>query len=203
MTGEQHYANKSAIVLDDNPQMRGILRSILAQMGFPSIAEFSEPVSTHRYLQSHHVDVAVLDLVLNSTMDGLDLALSIRHDPMIVNPTMPIILVTGYADAAVIDQVINYGVDEVVTKPLRARDLMARVEKTILRPRPYIRTPSGYFGPDRRRRIDPMYSGPERRQFDLADVVGSPTEARRAIARRRPDPVAEQAAIDDSVIVLD
>lgn len=134
MPGDSHYLNKSAIVLDDNPQMRSILRSILNAMGLRSVAEFSDAISARNYLQGHHVDVAVLDLVLGSDMDGLELASTIRHDPMIINPTMPIILVTGYANVAVIDQAINVGVDELVTKPLRARDLIARVEKAILRP---------------------------------------------------------------------
>jgi two-component system chemotaxis response regulator CheY len=203
MAGDSHYLNKSAIVLDDNPQMRSILRSILNAMGLRSVAEFSDAISARNYLQGHHVDVAVLDLVLGSDMDGLELASTIRHDPMIINPTMPIILVTGYANVAVIDQAINVGVDELVTKPLRARDLIARVEKAILRPRSYIRTPSGYFGPDRRRRADPRYEGPERRHVDLADVVGAQAEARKAIKLLRPDPIVEQRSIDEAVVVLD
>lgn len=203
MAGDTKYANKSAVVLDDNPQMRGILRSIVSGMGMREVAEFSDPNSAHYHLQGHHVDVAVFDLVLNSSMDGLELASAVRHDPMIVNPTMPIILVTGYANVAVIEQTINVGVDELVTKPLRARDLMARVETVITRPRPYIRTPSGYFGPDRRRRTDPFYRGPERRQEDLADRIVTPEEAHKAIKRLRPDPVVEQRSVDEAVFVLD
>ena len=203
MVGDTNYSGKTAVVLDDNPQMRGILRSILNTMGVRSVAEFSEPTSTRHYMQGHHVDVAVLDLVLNDEIDGLELANQIRHDPLVVNPTMPIILVTGYASVAVIDQAINFGVDELVTKPLRAKDLIARVKKVIHRPRSYIRTPSGYFGPDRRRRDDPLYTGPERRVADQASIVTVRRDARRASARLQPDAFVEQRAIDEPAGLLD
>lgn len=204
MVGERHYANKSAIVLDDNPQMRGILRSVLNTMGFRSVAEFSDPIAAHNHLEGHHVDVAIVDLVLASSINGMELALAIRHNPMVVNPMMPMIMVTGYASASVIAQAINFGIDELVTKPFSARDLMARVEKTFERPRSYIRTPSGYFGPDRRRRIDPMYKGPERRQDDLADVLDSHGKTlRKAIKKLRPDPVVEKRSVEEAVFMLD
>lgn len=204
MVGEPHYANKSALVLDDNPQMRGILRSILNTMGLRSVTEFSDPIAAHNHLEGQHVDVALVDLVLNSSINGMELALAIRHNPMIVNPMMPVIMVTGYASASVIAQAINFGVDELVTKPFSARDLIARVEKTFERPRSYIRTPSGYFGPDRRRRVDPMYRGPERRQDDLADVLDSQGKTmRKAIKKLRPDPVVEKRSVDEAVFMLD
>lgn len=204
MVGEPHYANKSAIVLDDNPQMRGILRSVLNSMGLRSVSEYSDPIAAHNHLEGNHVDVAVVDLVLNSSINGMELALAIRHNPLIVNPMMPVIMVTGYASASVIKQAINFGVDELVTKPFSARDLMARVEKTFKRPRTYIRTPSGYFGPDRRRRADPMYHGPERRQENLADVLDSQGKAmRKAIKKLRPDPVVEKRSVEEVVFMLD
>ena len=203
MAGNTIYANKSAVVLDDNPQMRAILRSILTMMGMQTVAEFGEPLAVLQHLQAQSADVAVLDLVLNSEMDGFELAKQIRYDPQILNPTMPIITVTGYANITVIEQAINHGVDELVMKPFSARDLMARVEKVIKRPRSYIRTPSGYFGPDRRRRIDPDYFGPERRTIDASYSIDSTTEARRAIADMRPDPIIEQRSIDESVYELD
>jgi CheY-like chemotaxis protein len=203
MTGDMDFKGKSAVVLDDNPQMRAILRSVLNSMGIRSVTEFSDPSQLLHYLQGHHIDVAVVDLVLNSHMDGLELSNVIRHDPRVVNATMPIILVTGYPSMSVIEQAINIGVDELVTKPLRARDLMVRVNKVLSRPRPYIRTPSGYFGPDRRRRNDPVYTGPERREADMADVIKTDKDARRAIARLKPDALIEQRSIDEAVILLD
>ncbi len=204
MSGDNPYSKKSAIVLDDNQQMRGIMRSILSSMGIRMIAEYSEPEPVLYHLRGQRADIAVIDLVLNAEFDGLELAEAIRHDSLVVNPTMPIILVTGYPSVSVIEQTINCGVDELVTKPLRARDLIARVEKLLTKPRAYIRTPSGYFGPDRRRRNDPYFLGPDRRKEDLADVVGQkkPNPA-RAKKKVKPDAFVEQRTVDESIIILD
>lgn len=203
MTQVFDYSNKKALVLDDNPQMRAILRSMLATVKLRSVAEYSEPLAAMDHLVSTHVDIAIIDLVLGGSIDGIELSDRIRHNKLIVNPTMPIIMVTGYPSVAVIDQAINVGVDELVVKPLRARDLVARVCKVVERPRAYIRTPSKYFGPDRRRRDNEKYNGPDRRKADLAEPVESLEAARAAIARVRPDAFTEQRSIDNSIVLLD
>jgi hypothetical protein len=40
----------------------------------------------------------------------------------------------------------------------------------VANPRPFIKTKS-YFGPDRRRNVNPNYVGPERRKGGKADVI--------------------------------
>ena len=40
----------------------------------------------------------------------------------------------------------------------------------VANPRPFIKTRS-YFGPDRRRGVNPNYQGPERRKGGKADVI--------------------------------
>lgn len=193
----------SAVVLDDNPQMRAIIRSILNGMQIRNVTEYSEPVPVLEHLQTQHVDVAILDLVLQGNVDGLRLSMAIRHDAKIINPTVPIIMVTGYASMNVVDQAINNGVDELMTKPLRARDLMARVDKVINRPHAYIRTPSNYFGPDRRRRASPAFRGPNRRKCDKATSVNGVLPANFDYATMVPDQQTEQLMVDESVFELD
>lgn len=193
----------SAVVLDDNPQMRAILRSILNGVQIRNVTEFSEPFSVLEHLETHHVDVSILDLVLQGDIDGLKLSRAIRHDSKIVNPTIPIIMVTGYASMNVIDQAINCGVDELVTKPLRARDLMIRVEKVINRPHAYIQTPSNYFGPDRRRRQTTRFSGPNRRKIDKATSVNGVLPKHIDYASMVPDQAVEKRMVEDSRVELD
>jgi DNA-binding response OmpR family regulator len=57
------------------------------------------------------------------------------------------------------------GVTEFVAKPLSARTLLNRLNAVIYQPRAFVRTQT-YFGPDRRRRVDPMHQGPWRRLDD-------------------------------------
>ena len=50
----------------------------------------------------------------------------------------------------------------ILSKPVVPRDLYLRLVQLVDKPRQFVRTDT-YFGPDRRRRDDPDYKGPERR----------------------------------------
>lgn len=193
----------SAVVLDDNPQMRAIIRSILNTMRIRDVTEYSEPLPVLEHLQTHHADVVILDLVLQGDVDGLRLCKAIRYDRHIVNPTVPIIMVTGYASMDVVEQAINNGVDEVVTKPLRSRDLMARVDKVVNHPHAYIRTPSNYYGPDRRRRENPRFRGPDRRKKAMATSVNGIRPKGFDYASMVPDQKVEERMVEQSMFELD
>ena len=58
------------------------------------------------------------------------------------------------------------GVDDFLAKPVRPIDVHNRMVAVLDRPRKYIKTGSGYFGPDRRRSNNKAYMGPDRRKKD-------------------------------------
>jgi hypothetical protein len=68
----------------------------------------------------------------------------------------------------------DVGVNEFLSKPVTARGVLSRIAQVVDNPRPYVRT-DGYFGPDRRRRADPDYTGPRRRAADNQPVEGVKT----------------------------
>ena len=167
--------NLTAILIDDNRQMMSVMRSMLHSYGIDKIHDFASAEDAFPALRAEHVDIVLVDLELSGQMDGLLFSRLLRHDKDIYNPCVPVILMTGFASQSLITKAINSGVDDMVTRPLSARDLHTRVDKVLNFPRSYIRTPSGYFGPDRRRRIDPFYVGPERRIEEMAHVVNGAT----------------------------
>ena len=57
------------------------------------------------------------------------------------------------------------GVNEILAKPVTVRGVLSRISEVIENPRPFVRTPD-YFGPERRRRADPNYTGKMRRAAD-------------------------------------
>ncbi|MEM1289471.1 MAG: response regulator [Pseudomonadota bacterium] len=201
MTELPDYSNKSAVIVDDNPQMRAIIRSMLGVIGITNVADYSDPQQAIRRLESEHVGLAIIDLVLMSSIDGLAVAEAIRHNEHVKNQMMPIIMVTGYPSIAVIDQAINAGVDELVTKPLRAKDLVSRVQKAFEEPRRYISTPNNYYGPDRRRADRGSPVGEDRRVEDLAVEVELLDDPRSMIARMKPDAFTEQRMVDESQLI--
>ena len=77
-------------------------------------------------------------------------------------------MMTGHSARSRVYEARDAGVTEFVVKPVNARTLLDRIMAVIYRPRPFVRTKS-YFGPDRRRRADPNFSGPFRRIADEKD----------------------------------
>jgi two-component system chemotaxis response regulator CheY len=160
-----------ALVLDDSRLVLSILREMLRSFGVRHIKEFTEAKPAIEFMRSNPVDIAFIDFVLQDEWSGFDVAENIRHDQTIVNPYMPIIMVTGHTFYSVVSNAINKGIDEVLAKPIRPKDVHARLQSLLSAPRTYIRTPDGYFGPERRRREDPVYRGPERRIVDEALIL--------------------------------
>jgi DNA-binding response OmpR family regulator len=82
-------------------------------------------------------------------LNGIEVARAIRQTNTSVNPFVPIILVTGYAERARVLEARDAGITEMLVKPISAKALCSRIERVVLNPRPFIRT-ADYFGPDRR-----------------------------------------------------
>jgi hypothetical protein len=73
------------------------------------------------------------------------------------------------------------GITEFLAKPISAKSLYDRILNVVLKPRPFVKTKT-YFGPDRRRNVNPNYGGLERRRTTKTDLV-------------RQDPLMDKARI--------
>ena len=150
------------LVVDDNRHAIEIVRSILASIGCQDIVPAATAHDAFRQMQQQTIDLVILDQNLGAGGEGIQLVKRIRNDPASPNPYMPILMLTGYADERRVTAARDAGVSEFLVKPFTVTGLLKRIEALILQPRPFVRSGS-YFGPDRRRRADPRYSGPERR----------------------------------------
>ncbi len=158
----------SALILDDNAHMRGLVRVILASFGMRRIEEASDTNQAIGHVAGGDIDIAFVDFKL-SGLDGLDFCKRIRLDPHSPNRYLPIIMITAYSERKRVIDAINAGVDEFLVKPIRAVDVANRVNAVIERRRTFIEA-RGYFGPDRRRRDDPRHQGPWRRANDPGTI---------------------------------
>ncbi len=158
----------SALILDDNAHMRGLLRVILASFGMRRIEEASDCNEAIGIVAGGDIDIAFVDFKL-SGVTGIEFCRRVRQDPDSPNTFLPLIMITAYSERSRVIDAINAGVDEFLVKPVRAVDVANRVNAVIERRRPFI-TAAGYFGPDRRRRDDPRYKGPWRRMSDPGTV---------------------------------
>jgi DNA-binding response OmpR family regulator len=158
----------SALILDDNAHMRGLLRVILASFGLRHIEEAQDGMEALGILAGGDIDIAFVDFKLGGT-DGLEFCRHIRTHSESPNIYLPIIMITAYSERRRVLDAINAGVDEFLVKPVRAIDVANRINAVIERRRPFIEA-GAYFGPDRRRRDDPRYRGPMRRSRDPGTV---------------------------------
>src|SRR5262249_59876425 len=101
---------------------------------------------------------------------GLERPQMIRHPGANQKPYVPIIMLTGHSEKKRVIASRDAGITEFLAKPISAKALYQRVLNIVANPRPFIRTKS-YFGPDRRRNVNPNYAGPERRKGGKADII--------------------------------
>ena len=152
------------LVVDDNHHMRVLITEILRALGVKDIFEASDGAQGLQMMKVHEIDIIVTDLSMQP-LDGIDFTRLIRRSKDSPNQMCPIIMVTGHSTRQRVQEARNAGVNEFLTKPLTAKGVVERITQVIDHPRQYVRT-DDYFGPDRRRRPDPLYTGPFRRESD-------------------------------------
>jgi len=110
------------LVIDDDPQIRALLKEYLAENGLRvSVASSGEEMS--KILGEEAVDLVVLDLRLAGE-DGLAIARRLRDQSSI-----PIVMLTGVRDEADRVMGLELGADDYITKPFSPRELLARIRR--------------------------------------------------------------------------
>ncbi|MCF6292826.1 MAG: response regulator [Robiginitomaculum sp.] len=156
--------NITILVLEDNSHMALILREIMRGFGLRDIREARDVATAFEILKDNHIDIALVDHNLGD-LDGNEFVQLIRNADDSPNPYIQIIMVTAHGDRATVMGAIRSGANEFMVKPVTPLDLYEKLRSCIENPRQFVRT-SSYFGPDRRRRQDPVYRGPWRREID-------------------------------------
>ena len=148
------------LVADSNVHTRTIVTSVLKGLRVRAVTEARDGSDALELLRRNPIDVAIVDAEMGP-IDGLAFTRLLRTSPDSVRPALPVILLTGRSDLELIHEARDAGVHEVLLKPLNIRALQQHLARAVAE-RPFIRCDS-YVGPDRRRRRDAGYAGPERR----------------------------------------
>lgn len=152
------------LLVDDNPHMRAIVFAMLHGLGVTELREARNGEQAFEVMRREPADLVLVDFLMQP-VDGVDFTRRIRNSPDSPDIYLPIIMMTGHSEKSRVEEARDAGVTEFVVKPLTARALVGRINAVIQRPRPFVRT-RAYFGPDRRRRVDPAHAGPWRRVSD-------------------------------------
>ncbi|GGH48649.1 response regulator transcription factor [Microbacterium album] len=117
-----------AVVVEDDEDIRVLINEVLVQAGF-EVHSASTGLEGVRLVQEHQPLVTTLDLSMPG-IDGFETAKRIRA----ISVTY-LVMLTARADEIDVLQGLQAGADDYLTKPFRPRELRARVEAMMRRPR--------------------------------------------------------------------
>jgi two-component system chemotaxis response regulator CheY len=173
MTEQTYKLDKlNVLIVDDSKHMRNLIRSLLNVFGVGAIQEASDGREAFIKLAAGGYDLILCDLVMEP-VSGMDFIDRVRKGKDSPDPFIPIIAVTGYTEQFRVTAARDIGINEILAKPISAKELAARIQSVIENPRPFVRTKT-YFGPDRRRKKEEQtfYDGVERRRSNLGGDLG-------------------------------
>ncbi len=160
----------NVLLLDDNRHFVSIMVEILRGLGIRHVMRTEGVEQALEFIAHRPVDIAFVDIKLEG-MSGFEFVELVRTTPENSNRTLKIVLVSAYAERPFVQKAVRVGADGFLVKPVKPIDVYHRMINLIENPLTYIHTDDGYFGPDRRRAVDPNFAGYERRLTDTAELV--------------------------------
>jgi DNA-binding response OmpR family regulator len=115
-----------ALVVDDHPDLRALLRILLVRAGH-RVVEAADGQEALRALFSEHPDVVVLDVDMPA-LDGWAALQRIREVS-----DVPVLMLTGAANELDKVRALRAGADDYVTKPFGQQELAARIAALLRR----------------------------------------------------------------------
>ncbi len=122
--------DKKLIIIDDDPDFVGAIRSTLEKAGYQVDAAYN-PREGFQALQARHYDLLLLDIMMGRGAEGIALARKIRKDARLRE--MPVLIITGVREQIAFlfpGQAVHpnfVDVDELVEKPVEPNLLLEKV----------------------------------------------------------------------------
>lgn len=119
---------KTAVIVEDDPDIRHLLVEVLEAMGFSTVSVGNGEDGVRAVL-TYQPLITTLDVTMPG-IDGFEAARRIRS-----KSDTYIIMLTGLEEEADVLLGFGSGADEYINKPFRPRELRARIEALLRRPR--------------------------------------------------------------------
>jgi DNA-binding response OmpR family regulator len=119
-------AGRRILVVDDDPDIRGLLRELLDRRGF-TVTEARDGQEALRVFFDERPDLVVLDVAMPG-LDGWKTLERIRE-----LSDIPVIMLTAKATELEKTRGLQAGADDYVTKPFGRQELLARIEALLRR----------------------------------------------------------------------
>jgi two-component system chemotaxis response regulator CheY len=155
------FAALGIMLLSEKNHTAQTLRSVLTLAGITRITGIDNSRRALDILTIDNYDAIFCDDE-SETVDGLTFPLAARCMPGILNPMIPIFVFHERAKRRSVEAARDTGATYFLTCPISPKTVMTKLESALVNPRPFIKA-AEYFGPDRRGRQRPVWSGKERR----------------------------------------
>ncbi|MCU1419994.1 MAG: DNA-binding response regulator [Mycetocola sp.] len=119
---------RTAVVIEDDVDIRSLVETVLRQAGF-EVSSTASGTDGVELVRAHRPTIVTLDIGLID-IDGLEVARRIR-----LFTDCYIVMLTAQSDEADLLFGLESGADDYVIKPFRPRELRARIEAMLRRPR--------------------------------------------------------------------
>src|SRR5689334_10425963 len=115
------------LIVDDEPQIRRLLQTGLEGYGC-HVATEADGTSALATIARSTPDVVVLDIALNSPLDGLEVLHQLRTWSQV-----PVLILSVRNDERLKVAALNTGADDYITKPFGMDELYARIQAVLRR----------------------------------------------------------------------
>ena len=142
-----------ALVVDDDPYMRKVVRTMLMTIGVRNIEEAAEGLAGLDAIRSLAPNVVMLDWEMPG-LDGVQFLRTVRSPETFPYRNAQIIMLTGHGERSRVVDAMRVGVNEYLVKPVSLKALRERLVAVLANPRPMIRS-GDYYGPMPRKMVVP------------------------------------------------
>ncbi len=135
MSGFQ-FDRLSAVVIDDQEVVRGMVRGLLRKLGLASIELGKDVADGVSVIAQKRPDFVLLDINMPGR-NGLELLRDVRAGlAQPIRRDLPIALLTGHTDQSIVGTALALDANAFIAKPVSAKQLGERIERMFTRPVP-------------------------------------------------------------------
>ena len=114
------------VVVDDMAEQREIAAKMLARLGY-TVKTLPSGEEAVRYMQGHSADLLILDMIMDSGIDGLETYRRILR----THPGQNAIITSGFSETAQVEELQQLGGGQYIRKPYHLQDIGLAVKKAL------------------------------------------------------------------------
>jgi two-component system, chemotaxis family, chemotaxis protein CheY len=136
------------LIVDDEPAMRKVTRTLLQAIGIKTIYEAVDGNSGLEAIRKFLPDVVIVDWEMPRP-NGPEFVRTVRSPDIFPFPHVPIIMLTGHGERSRVVAAVKLGVNDFLVKPVSTKALLGRLVCLIANPPRMVRI-GDYYGPEPR-----------------------------------------------------